>query len=46
MIASIDMASALPVFVTIVAFIATAVPLLHALWLRMSPVARRVEKAG
>jgi hypothetical protein len=45
MLEPIDMASALPVFVTIVAFIATAVPLLHALWLRVNQASRRVEKA-
>jgi hypothetical protein len=48
MLESIDMASALPLLVTIVALIATAVPLLHALWSRVSPADRRVrvEKAA
>ena len=46
MIESIDMASALPLFVTIVALIATAVPLLHALWSRVRSTMPRAEKAG
>jgi hypothetical protein len=46
MLGSIDMASALPVVVTIVAFVATAVPLLHALWVRMNPGTQRAERAG
>jgi hypothetical protein len=40
------MASALPLFVTTIGILATAVPLGHALWSRMRRTTAGVEKAG